>query len=217
MGCRLNPRHPAAAKALAIYVMSQGAGQSLHDLSGHGFMMRWRDIPVFGEQMFRWNQRAGGRVITFDNGNAMSTQNGTDWTYHKSWERTRLSIVAKYRTVANATHALVAKSEGAGGGNQKWLFYWDGDALRFLVDTAAAAAEIATALVAAGYGVGFSSAAHLAGCHQADVVVRPLADETASLTTYLLRPEGEIMEPLRQFIDRVERVGRPQGTDQRPM
>ena len=24
-------------------------------------------------------------------------------------------------------------------------------------------------------------------------------------------------EPLRQFIDRVERVGRPQGTDQRPM
>ena len=33
------------------------------------------------------------------------------------------------------------------------------------------------ALVAAGYGVGFSSAAHLAGCHQADVVVRPLADE----------------------------------------
>ncbi|MBU5737890.1 hypothetical protein ICN62_30565, partial [Pseudomonas aeruginosa] len=45
----------------------------------------------------------------------------------------------------------------------------------------------------------------------------PLADETASLTTYLLRPEGEIMEPLRQFIDRVERVGRPQGTDQRPM
>ncbi len=73
------------------------------------------------------------------------------------------------------------------------------------------------ALVAAGYGVGFSSAARLAGCHQADVVVRPLADETASLTTYLLRPEGEIMEPLRQFIDRVERVGRPQGTDQRPM
>ncbi len=56
-------------------------------------------------------------------------------------------------------------------------------------------------LVAAGYGVGFSSAAHLAGCHQADVVVRPLP--TASLTTYLLRPEGEIMEPLRQFIDRV--------------
>jgi len=73
------------------------------------------------------------------------------------------------------------------------------------------------ALVAAGYGVGFSSAAHLAGCHQADVVVRPLAEETASLTTYLLRPEGEIMEPLRQFIDRVERVGRPQGADQRPM
>jgi DNA-binding transcriptional LysR family regulator len=70
--------------------------------------------------------------------------------------------------------------------------------------------------VAAGYGVGFSSAAHLEGCHQADVVARPLADQAASLTTYLLRPEGEIMEPLRQFIDRAKRVGRAQGGDQPP-
>lgn len=70
------------------------------------------------------------------------------------------------------------------------------------------------ALVAAGYGVGFSSAAHLEGCAQADVVARPLADNDASLTTYLLRPEGEIMEPLREFIDRAERIGRSQGSDQ---
>jgi len=73
------------------------------------------------------------------------------------------------------------------------------------------------ALVAAGYGVGFSSTAHLEGCRQANVVVRPLADQSASLTTYLLRPEGEFMEPLRQFIERAERVGRRQGDDQRPM
>jgi DNA-binding transcriptional LysR family regulator len=63
-------------------------------------------------------------------------------------------------------------------------------------------------LVAAGYGVGFSSAANLAAYQQADVVTRPLADRTAMLTTYLLRPEGEVMEPLQQFIDRAERVGR---------
>ncbi len=72
------------------------------------------------------------------------------------------------------------------------------------------------ALVAAGYGVGFSSAAHLDGHMQENVVVRPLADQTALLTTYLLRPEGEIMEPLRQFIDRAERVGRAHGGDPSP-
>ena len=46
--------------------------------------------------------------------------------------------------------------------------------------------------VAAGYGIGFSSAAHLADCQHADVVARPLADRVASLTTYLLRLEGEM-------------------------
>lgn len=73
------------------------------------------------------------------------------------------------------------------------------------------------ALVAAGYGVGFSSAAHLEGCMQDDVVSRPLAERDASLTTYLLRPQGDILEPLRQFIGRAERVaGTPVGGDQRP-
>jgi DNA-binding transcriptional LysR family regulator len=72
-------------------------------------------------------------------------------------------------------------------------------------------------LVAAGYGVGFCSAAHFEGCTQADVVARPLADQDASLTTYLLRPQGDILEPLRDFIDRAERVaGSPFGGDQRP-
>jgi len=72
-------------------------------------------------------------------------------------------------------------------------------------------------LVAAGYGVGFSSAAHLEGCTQPDVVARPLAERDATLTTYLLRPQGDILEPLRQFIDRAERVaGVSVGGDQRP-
>lgn len=71
-------------------------------------------------------------------------------------------------------------------------------------------------LVAAGYGVGLSSAAHLEGCTHADVVARPLANHNASLTTYLLRPKGEILEQVRQFIDRAERVGRLQDSNQRP-
>lgn len=73
------------------------------------------------------------------------------------------------------------------------------------------------ALVAAGYGVGFSSAAHLEGCTQVDVVARPLAEQDASLTTYMLRPQGDLSEPLRQFIDRAERVADTSvGGDQRP-
>ena len=64
------------------------------------------------------------------------------------------------------------------------------------------------ALVAAGYGLGFSTAAHLAACQQADVVIRPLAGQSASLTTYLLRTEGSMTEPLQQFIERAERVCR---------
>jgi DNA-binding transcriptional LysR family regulator len=62
------------------------------------------------------------------------------------------------------------------------------------------------ALVAAGYGVGFASAAFLAGCRQADVVFRPLAGD-ACLTTYLLMPAGETAGPLVQFAERARRVG----------
>jgi len=61
-------------------------------------------------------------------------------------------------------------------------------------------------LVAAGYGLSFSTAAHLATCQPADVVVRPLADQSASITTYLLRTEGGMTEPLQRFIERAERV-----------
>lgn len=63
-------------------------------------------------------------------------------------------------------------------------------------------------LVAAGYGVGFSSAELLANGPQADVVARPIADQDVKLTTYLLRVDGEMAEPLRQFIERAERIGR---------
>lgn len=63
------------------------------------------------------------------------------------------------------------------------------------------------ALVAAGYGVGFSNTAHVAACRQAEVIVRPLDEDSAALTTYLLHPEGAMAEPLRHFIERAQRVG----------
>jgi len=61
-------------------------------------------------------------------------------------------------------------------------------------------------LVSAGYGVGFSSHVHLEGYQQADVVARPLAGQSISLTTYLLRSEAKLSEPLKQFISRAERL-----------
>ncbi|HHK4927678.1 TPA: LysR substrate-binding domain-containing protein, partial [Pseudomonas aeruginosa] len=82
-----------------------------------------------------------------------------------------------------------------------------------LVETPLVVAEYVTthslmlALVAAGYGVGFSTAAHVVACRQADVIVRPLDEDSAALTTYLLHPEGAMSEPLRHFIDRAQRVG----------
>ena len=63
------------------------------------------------------------------------------------------------------------------------------------------------ALVAAGYGIGFSSAAHVPTCRQAELIFRPLDEESAALTTYLLHPEGTLSESLRYFIDRAQRAG----------
>ena len=63
------------------------------------------------------------------------------------------------------------------------------------------------ALVAAGYGIGFSSTAHLGACSYADVVSRPLADSSGVLTTYLLRSDAEPSEQLSNFIGRASRIG----------
>ena len=67
--------------------------------------------------------------------------------------------------------------------------------------------ELMLALVAAGYGIGFSSAAHLAACNYADVVARPLAGSLGVLTTYLLRPDVQPSEQLSSFVRRATRVG----------
>ena len=46
-------------------------------------------------------------------------------------------------------------------------------------------------LVAAGYGVGFTTAARVAICQYPDIVSRPLAIESAVVTTYLLRLDND--------------------------
>ena len=66
--------------------------------------------------------------------------------------------------------------------------------------------DLMLALVAAGYGIGFSSAAHISACKTTDVVARPLAGHSIMLTTYLLRPDIEPSEQLSSFIRRASKV-----------
>ena len=67
--------------------------------------------------------------------------------------------------------------------------------------------DLMLALVAAGYGIGFSSTAHLGACRYTDVVARPLAGSSGVLTTYLLRSDAEPSAQLSNFIERANRVG----------
>ncbi|WP_122825940.1 LysR family substrate-binding domain-containing protein [Burkholderia pseudomallei] len=64
--------------------------------------------------------------------------------------------------------------------------------------------DMLIALVAAGYGIGLTNATHVEDFSHADVVVRPLAGRSVSLTTYILRPQGEPSETLRNFIERLK-------------
>jgi len=59
-------------------------------------------------------------------------------------------------------------------------------------------------LIAAGYGVGLTTATHIDACRLEDVVARPMAGQSVVLTTYLLHPDIEPSEQLSRFIDRVK-------------
>ncbi|WP_435750419.1 LysR family transcriptional regulator [Thauera sp. AutoDN2] len=62
--------------------------------------------------------------------------------------------------------------------------------------------ELMLTLVAAGYGLGFATASQISICRHPEIVTRPLADGSARMTTFLLRPHREPSEPLQHFIDR---------------
>lgn len=68
----------------------------------------------------------------------------------------------------------------------------------------ASSLDMMLTLVGAGYGLGFTTAARLAVSQRADVVARPLAVNSAVITTYLLRPRSDTMCPvLERFITRL--------------
>lgn len=63
--------------------------------------------------------------------------------------------------------------------------------------------ELMITLVAAGFGLGFTTEAHVSVCNHPDIVTRPLAGRSPVLTTYLLRRDTEPPEQLRRFIERI--------------
>ncbi len=68
--------------------------------------------------------------------------------------------------------------------------------------------DLLIALVAAGYGLGFSSLARITELNNPDVTTRPLAGDTTMITTYLVRRDVEPSEQLSRFINRVTRADR---------
>ena len=67
--------------------------------------------------------------------------------------------------------------------------------------------ELMLTLVAAGFGLGFATEAHVSACNHPDIVTRPLAGQPPVLTTYLLRRDAEPPEQLRRFIERINPGG----------
>ncbi|WP_140720613.1 MULTISPECIES: LysR family transcriptional regulator [Gammaproteobacteria] len=64
--------------------------------------------------------------------------------------------------------------------------------------------DVMLTLVAAGYGIGFTSSVRVATCRLPNIVIRPLAVESAIITTYLLRPDSESPSfPLGRFLARL--------------
>lgn len=63
--------------------------------------------------------------------------------------------------------------------------------------------DLMMALVAAGYGLGFSSLARITELNNPGVVARPLDGCATMLTTYLVRREGEPSRQMARFIERV--------------
>jgi DNA-binding transcriptional LysR family regulator len=71
----------------------------------------------------------------------------------------------------------------------------------------ATASEVMT-LVAAGYGIGLMSAAEVAMFQRMDIIVRPMKDAHAGITTFLLRSriESAPAAPVARFIEQLQRA-----------
>lgn len=68
-------------------------------------------------------------------------------------------------------------------------------------------------LVGAGYGIGFAIASKVQTLQRPDIAIRPLAGVPSTLSTYLLRRQGESSEAVKRFIRRVRDEAAPDDTE----
>lgn len=66
--------------------------------------------------------------------------------------------------------------------------------------------DLMTALVSAGFALGFAAELQLATSREPGIVARPLAGKSPTFTTYMLRPDAEPSQALARFIERVGRL-----------
>ena len=76
-----------------------------------------------------------------------------------------------------------------------------------------ASQDLMVTLVAAGYGLGFSTEAHVSTSNHPEIVTRPLAGRTPMLTTYLIHRIGTPSETLRRFVERTRIAAPSRATD----
>lgn len=67
-------------------------------------------------------------------------------------------------------------------------------------------------MMSAGLALGLAGGPHMTASREPGVVARPLAGRSPTLTTYLLRREGEASEVLSRFIWRVQAIEVPEGS-----
>lgn len=66
--------------------------------------------------------------------------------------------------------------------------------------------ELMAVLVAAGYGIGLGARLRLAASRKMDIVMRPLAGDRQSLTTYFLRSNSGTLAPIDRVVERAQAI-----------
>nr|CUV27727.1 Transcriptional regulator, LysR family [Ralstonia solanacearum] len=81
-----------------------------------------------------------------------------------------------------------------------------------LIAERVASFDLMMTLVSAGFALGLAGASQIAASRESNVIARPLAGGSHTLTTYLLRAGGDPPDVLARFIERLYAVEPPNGT-----
>jgi DNA-binding transcriptional LysR family regulator len=112
-----------------------------------------------------------------------------------------LAARSEIRLVDAVTEPLLLCDSDSGSG-----YHWQFEQLIHRVNERPYVAErvgslsVMMTLAAAGYGIGFSSAADVESMQRPDIAVRPLAEKRARVTTYLIRAAGEPVGPIKRLL-----------------